>query len=87
MLGLQGNEIGRLAVKDPTGAAKVLGSACEAFEKSCRAVLRRVYCAIDFRAFAPMLLIEATRALRPTAPISATLRIEGGAQSYALSNS
>jgi hypothetical protein len=87
-LGLDGHEIGNLVRKDSRQAAKAISSAAEAFVKSCHTRLKRLYAGADFQFVLPLLLIEATRALRPEFPIRAALRVRaGGGASHVFVNS
>ena len=87
-LGFDGHEIGNLVSKDSRQAAKAISSAAETFVKSCHVRLKRLYAGMDFQFVLPLLLIEATRALRPEFPIRATLRVRvGGGASHVFVNS
>ena len=85
-LGLRGSQIGALERENPRMAAQQIGSASDEFVKRCDRALKRVYAGLDCRAIAPMLLIEATRALRPNFNIRASVRLTADGTTHSFSN-
>jgi hypothetical protein len=68
-------------------AVKAISTAADNLVRSCHPRLRRLYAGTDFQCLLPMLLIEATHALRPHFPIRAALRLRtAGGESHVFVN-
>jgi hypothetical protein len=85
-LGVDAHDVGCL-VQNGQGAAKAISNAADSFVKTCHLRLKRLYAGKDFQCLLPVLLMEATRALRPEFPISASLRLRrSGGTSHVFRN-